>query len=163
MDAAYNGVFSDTSFWILLSTLVFFFVVYKSAGKSILAALDKRGQKIKHDLDEAERLHHEARELLADYKKKHADAVKTAEEIISHAKKAASEIEKSARNKLEENLKRREEQVVNRIKLAEEAALHDLRKEAGQIAIKAARSLINEQMQSAHASEIINQSIAKIK
>jgi F-type H+-transporting ATPase subunit b len=162
MDESYS-VFSDTSFWILLSTLVFFFVVYKSAGQSILGALDKRSHKIKHDLDEAERLHHEARELLADYKKKHADAVKTAEEIIAHAQKTAQDIEKSARAKLEENLKRREEQVVNRIKLAEEAALNDLRKEAGMIAIQASRALISEQMKTAEAAESINQAIAKIK
>ena len=50
----HHGLFGDTSFWVLLSTLGFAILVYVKGRAPLLNILDSRTARIKHELDEAE-------------------------------------------------------------------------------------------------------------
>ncbi|MCE9506990.1 MAG: F0F1 ATP synthase subunit B [Alphaproteobacteria bacterium] len=133
---------ADPHSWVLFSAILFAIVGWKKGKQPLLKILDGRTARIKADLEEAARLKNEAQELLADYQKKHRDAVQTAQKIIDNAQEAALLIQKDAGQKLEENITRREGLLLERIARAEAAAVQSLRHQAADIAAAAAEKLL---------------------
>ena len=82
-------MFSDPTFWTAVAVVLFIALVAKPVSRMATKALDERAEKIKAELDEAERLRNEAQDLLAQYQRKQRDAAKEAEAIIEHAKQEA--------------------------------------------------------------------------
>ena len=64
----------DPKFWVSLAFVVFVGLMVWKASKPILAGIDARGERIKAELDEAQRLREEAQKALAEYKRKQRDA-----------------------------------------------------------------------------------------
>ena len=146
MDAEPTGFFADPHAWVLLSTIVFAVIAWVKGKKPLLDMLDSRTARIKHELDEAERLKNEAQQLLADYQKKHREAVATAQKIIDNAQESVALMQKQAEEKLTENMKHRETHLLERIARAEAAAVQELRYQAADIAANAAKQLLSESM-----------------
>lgn len=160
-DEAQFASLHDTGFWVLLATIGFGFVLWKYARKPILAMLDARTDKIKADLDEAERLKNEAQDLLSESQRKHRDAIQTSQKIIENAKETALRIQKEAEERIAETAKRKEEQLLERIARAEASAVAELRHQAADIAAKSAEILLQEAMDK-RGSKLIDEAISDI-
>ncbi len=66
---------SWATLWVFLGLLVFVgILVYMKVPGMLMAALDKRADKIRDELEEARRLREEAEALLANYKEKTGNA-----------------------------------------------------------------------------------------
>ncbi len=126
--------FHDPHFWVLLSTILFAVVAWKKGKKPLLALLDARTNRIRSELEEAERLRAEAQAFLVDIQRKHRDAIQTAQKIIDTARETAGILHKEAEGQLAESLARREKQLLGRIERAEAAAVQELRTQAADIA-----------------------------
>jgi F-type H+-transporting ATPase subunit b len=161
METEPTGLFADPHFWVLLSTIVFAVIAFVKGKEPLLGILDTRTARIKHDLDEAARLRFEAENLLADYQKKHRDAVATAQKIIDNAQESVALMQKDAEAKLSENLKRRETLLLERISRAEAAAVQELRTQAADIAAKAAEKLLTEAMDKRDA-KLVEEAISQL-
>lgn len=157
----HHGLFGDTSFWVLLSTLGFAILVYVKGRAPLLNILDSRTARIKHELDEAERLRNQAQDLLAETQRQHRDALQTAQRIIENAKDSADRIQADANRKMDEMQKRREEQLLDRISRAQATAVTELRRQAADLATKAAEQLLRDAMAKNGAS-LINEAINEI-
>lgn len=157
----HHGLLSDTSFWVLLSTLIFAVLAYVKGRAPVLAMLDARTARIKNELDEAERLRIEAQDLLAETQRQHREALQTAQRIIENAKETADRIEKDAHRKMDEAQKRREDQLLDRINRAENTAVAELRRQAADLAAKAAEQLLRDAMAKNGAS-LVNEAINEI-
>ncbi len=144
MAAEHSGLLADSNFWVLLAAIGFAAIVWKKGRKPILDMLDSRTARIRAELEEAERLRNEAQDLLSETQKKHRDALQTAQKILDNAQKNAAALEVDAQRKLEESLKRREEQLLDRIQRAEIAAVQELRAQAADIATRAAEIMLEE-------------------
>lgn len=151
----------DPYFWIVLSTIIFVAIIIQKGSPILLNALDNRSKKISDELDQAEKLRVEAQELLAEYQRKHRDAVKMAEGIISQAKDQAKIIQKETQTKMDDSLKRREAQLVERISRAELSAVQEVREQAADIASAAAESLVITAL-SKTGSKLIDTSITDL-
>ena len=79
----------------LIAFLVIWIVLAKLVWPQVLSMMDKRQEKIKEDLDAAEKSRLDAAESAKPYEQKIVDAHRQADEIISKAKKEAEE-ERSA-------------------------------------------------------------------
>lgn len=157
----HHGLFGDTHFWVLLSTVGFAVLAYVKGRQPLLAILDGRTARIKHELDEAERLRKDAQDLLADTQRQHRDALQTAQRIIENAKETAERIQSDASQKMDEAQKRREAQLMERISRAESTAIAELRRQAADLASKAADQLLREAM-SKNGATLINEAINDI-
>lgn len=155
------SLLADPHTWVLFSAILFAVVAWKKGKAPFLNMLDGRTARIKAELEEAERLKHEAQELLADYQKKHRDAVQTAQKIVDNAKEAASLIQKEAEQKLEESVVRRETLLLERIARAEAAAVLELRNKAADIASAAAEKLLAEAM-GKRGAKLVDEAIAEL-
>jgi F-type H+-transporting ATPase subunit b len=152
---------ADPHSWVLFSTIIFAIIAYVKGKQPLLSMLDARTARIKTDLAEAERLKQEAQTLLADYQKKHRDAVQIAQKIIDNAQAAAVQMQKDAEVKLSDNLKRRETMLLERIARAEAAAVQELRHQAADIAATAAEKLLAEAM-SKRGTKLVNEAIEEL-
>ena len=95
--------------------------------------LDKRTEDIRSELEEAERLKVEAQDLLASYQRKYDDAMKTVDEIMKQSKDVNKRMKAEAKAELKETLKRREDQLLERIERAEKAAIQEVKEKAADI------------------------------
>lgn len=151
-----------TKLWILFSFVVFVGIAYKMGKSSVLNVLDTRIADIRKNLEDAENLHVEAQELLAQYQRKHKDAVQDAENIIHKAQKQADEIKKQAEADLTASNKRREKQLKDRIKRMENAAIEEIRQYAAELALDATSQIVNDKLGKAANDALVDASIKEI-
>ena len=163
MAAGPGGPLINESLWVALSFGVFVALVWKKAGSAISAALDKRSEDIRNNLDEAKTLREEAQNELQKYQRLQREATDQAKEIIANAEKAALQIEEAAKKSAEASIKRRKDQAEAKIKALEADATQDIRNRAAQLATAAAADLIRENMDQVAANNLLKADIEAIK
>lgn len=154
--------FSNPEFWVAVAFVIFVGVVLWLGYRKVVDGLDARAAGIKGELDEARNLREEAQTLLATYQRKQRDALKEAEGIVEQAKEEAARASAEAEEKLQETIKRRTEMAVNKIAQAESQALQDVRNTAVDVAVDAARALIEKNLDEKTAASLVADSIADI-
>jgi F-type H+-transporting ATPase subunit b len=85
--------------WTILTFLVMFGLLAKLAFKPIGDALERRGQTMKAQLDEAEKSRAEAKKLMEDYQKQIAEARIEAGKVIEEARQLGEKVRKEVVNK----------------------------------------------------------------
>ncbi|MFN4276398.1 MAG: F0F1 ATP synthase subunit B [Ferrovibrio sp.] len=157
-------MFQDSTFWVLVAFVLFFALVFylKVPGK-MMAQLDERAAKIKHDLEEAEKLHQEAQQLFAEYQRKQRNALKEAEEIVAAAEAEAKALVREAEADLKASLERRRKQAEDKIAQAEKQALQEVRATAVEVAVAAAAQVLGQSLQGAAAASQIDRAIGEVK
>ncbi len=152
----------DTHIWYAISFVAFAFVVYKYGKPVILKYLDVQIEAVREELRTAENLRIEAQELLAQYQRKHRDAVEEAQGIIKHAEQHAAEIRLKAERDLDEILARREKQLKDRLKRMEVAAVNEIQSYAANLAIEATAEIIAEKLDKKTNETLVESSIQDI-
>ena len=155
-------ILTDTYFWNGVSFAIFAFIVWKYGVPVLLRYLDTRIEAIRNEIEKAENLRTEAHELLAQYQRKHSDAVQEAEEIINNAKKSAEEIKARADAEMEETLARRERQLEERIARMESVAIEEIKAHTADLAIQATAEIIADKLDKKANQALVDQSIDKI-
>ena len=153
----------DPTFWVATAFIAFIGVlIYLKVPGMVGTTLDKRADKIKADLDEAEKLCTEAQDLLATYQKKQRDAAKEGEVIAAHAREEAARILELGRARLEDSMARREKLAMDRIAAAENAAIDEVRARTVEIAIDATRQIMASSVATGKADAMIDGAIAEL-
>ena len=147
---------------LVLALVVLFAILWKPAKKAILGGLDSRAERIRNELEEANRLKEEAQAALATFQRKQRDAMQEAEQIVEHARQDAVRLRAQAAESLEEQLARREQQAMDRIANAERSAAAEVRGAAVDLAVAAAAKLIAEQVDEAKSAALIDEAIADL-
>lgn len=83
--------------WTLVVFAISLYILTKAVLPRIGQALDKRQKAIDDSIDAAERTHHEADELLVQYRERLVEARQQAEEIVERARQAATAHQREAR------------------------------------------------------------------
>ncbi len=163
-DVSHGGsIWTNEYTWLTFALVGLVAVAWKPVSRAITGALDERSAQIRKDLDEAARLKAEAEKLLAEFKTKHAEAMKTADEIVAHAREEASRIAAESTAALEASLKRREQMAMQRIAQAESQALADVRGAAVDVAIAATQRLVEENLDPARADALVEAAIGDVQ
>lgn len=137
----------DATFWATAALVVFIAVMlYLKVPGMITGQLDKRIAKIESDLAEAERLRAEAKALLDSYAGKRAEAQKEADDIVTAAREEAFRLTGEASASLEALIARRTKSVEEKIAQAEAQAIAEVRARSADLAVEAARVLLQNQM-----------------
>lgn len=152
----------DTHVWFLISFLAFVAIAWKFGKNAVLAMLDGRIEDIRKEIETAESLRIESQEMLAQYQRKHKDAVQHADEIISNAQKQANEIKKKAEADLVETMARREKQLQERLKRMEQSAIEDIRQYAANLSVTATAELIAQSLDKKANENLVDVSIKDI-
>lgn len=133
--------------WATIGLFIFLGIcMYAGMPKMITGMLDERIKKIEDDLAEAKRLREEAQALLADYEKKRVEAQQEAASIVTAAQEEAKRLTADANEALKDLVTRRTKAVEDKIAQAEAQALAEVRAKSADVAIEAARILLNKQV-----------------
>lgn len=152
-------MFYSPEFWVLVAFVIFVALVWKKAKTAIFGALDERAEKIRRELEEAQRLREEAQALLAQSQRKQREALKEAEEIVSHAREEAERLRLTAEADLDAQMKRREAQALDKIAQAEASALQQVRDMTVDVAIEATRRILSERMDERQSAALVDDAI----
>ncbi|GJL84740.1 MAG: ATP synthase subunit b 1 [Micavibrio sp.] len=150
---------SDEHTWLVISFLAFLGILWSFGKDALLSALDGRIADIQKELQTSESLRIEAQELLAQYQRKHRDAIQDAEKIIADARTGAEASRKQAEADLAKSLERREAQIKERIKRMEQSAIHEIQSYAADLAMKAATEIITDKLDKKTSEKLVEQSI----
>lgn len=158
-----SAFYENAVFWVGVAFFGFVAVIlWQKVPKMIAAALDKRADGIRGQLDEARKLREEAQSLLSEYQRKQRDAEKEAAQIIEHAREDAERVHSDAQVALEESIARRASAAQDKIAQAEAAAIKEVQSVAVTIATEVARKLIGEQLNESRSNELVDQSISDL-
>lgn len=153
----------NSDIWYLFSFLIFLGIICKFGVPIIIKALDGRITQIKADLEEAENLRVEAQEMLAQYQRKHRDAVQESEKIIAQAKDSARNYKAQAEAELDELMQRREAQLAERLKRMEQNAMNEIQTYAAELSMNAARQIIVENLDKKTNTKLVDEAITNIE
>ena len=150
--------------WVFAGLIVFIAIlVYMKVPAMLTAALDRRTEKIRSDLEDARRLREEAVALLAEYKKKFGEAEAEASAIVAQARREAEALSGEAHARIEDYVARRTRAVEQRIAQAESQAVAEVRGRAIDVAAAAAGIILAEKAKGRIGEELIERSIESVR
>ena len=149
----------DATFWVAIAFVIFAVLSFKKISGLIVSGLDQRGDKIRQELEEAQRLREDAEKVLNECQKRQIEAEAEAEKILAYAREEAGRVLRRAEEDVQNAVKRREAQAVDRIAQAEASALTEVRNVAVDIAITASRRLFEERVTRNDPDPLIERSL----
>ena len=154
----------DATFWVAVSFFIFFGVlIYLKVPQKISNSLTDQINEMKKELDEAEQLKIEAKNLLSHYENKIDKSKKETREIINLAKKDSEktilEITKKF-HQINENKKKTTEQKIVQMK---ENALKDIKNISVKISMEAVEHLIKNSIDKSKLEKLYRKSLEQAK
>ena len=95
----------DATFWVTVSFFIFFAgLIYLKVPQKVGGLLDEKIKQIKNELDEAEKLKNESKNLLSNYENKIDESKKETKEIINYSKKQSEKMIIEKTNKFHQDM-----------------------------------------------------------
>ena len=152
------------TFWVGVAFVIFLALLAKfGVHRSIVGALDARGEKVARELAEARRLRQDAEKLLAEYEAKRKAAETEAAGIIASAKEEATRLAAEAEAKLAEFVTRRTKSAEDKIAQAEIQAEAEVRAAAAEAATRAAETILRSQMSGKAGDAAFSSGLQEVK
>ena len=154
----------DATFWVAISFFIFFGVlIYLKVPQKISNSLTDQINEMKKELDEAEKLKIEAKNLLSNYESKIDKSKKETREIINLAKRDSEKdiLEKMKKfHEIIENKKKNAEQKIVQMK---ENALKDIKNISVKISMEAVEHLIKNSIDKNKLEKLYIKSLEQAK
>ncbi len=154
----------DATFWVTISFFIFIgILLYFKIPQKIKKTLEENIVNIKNQIDEAEKLKEDAKNILIEHEKKISDSK---DEVKTMINKANEEAEKNIIRTNEEfhNLmENRKKSAEERIKQLKNQAAKDIKNASVKIAIKAVEKLIKNSLDKSKLDKIYTTSIEETK
>ena len=154
----------DATFWVAVSFFIFFGVlIYLKVPQKINNSLNDQIKEIKKELDEAEKLKVEAKNLLSDYENKIDKSKKVTQEIINLAKKDSEKIILEKTKKFYQIIEIRKKNVRQKILQMKENALKDIKNISVNISMEAVEHLIKNSIDKSKLEKLYTKSLEQAK
>lgn len=152
----------EPEFWLAIALIILIVALWKPASRGILGALDARSARIRQELDDAKRLHEEAKALVAKYQRQLHEGEELAAEILERAETESTRLEAKMREDFDLTVKRRTQQAMDRIAQEEQRAMMEVRTRAADLAVRTTRKLLTEQLGPQQAQRLIGAAIEDV-
>ena len=154
----------DATFWVTISFLIFLgILIYFKIPQKIKEILEQNILKIKNQINEAEKLKEDAKNILTEHEKKISNSKKEVREMINKASEDAEKnvirVNKEFHNLMENRKKNAEE----RIKQLKNQAKKDIKNASVKIALESVEKLIKNSLDKSKLDKIYSSSIEETK
>lgn len=154
---------TSAHFWVGIAFLVFLAIlVLAGVHKFAWKALGDAGEKVRAQLDEANRLREEAQTLLARIQADREQSEKLAVEIMANAQEQANRLQAEAQERLAEQIERRGQLAERRIATAEAQAAAEVKAAAGELAAQMAETVLAARIAGAKSDPLIDSAIGQL-
>jgi F-type H+-transporting ATPase subunit b len=149
--------------WTIVTFLIVVFILKKYAWGPILHALDQRSDKIRNDIESAEKLKTDAEAILQEYKGKINLAQEEAIAIVNEAKSDATNLKNKMIQEANLEIEKIKERSLRDIELSRLKALQDIQQNVVELSISIAGKLIGKQLKAEEHANFVRSEIDSLK
>ena len=154
----------DATFWVMISFFAFIgLLIYFKIPQKIKTTLEDNINNIKNQIDEANKLKEDAKNILTEHEKKISNSKAEVKQMISkaneEAEKNALKVNQDFHNLMESRKKNAEE----RIKQLKNQALKDIKNASVRVAIDSVEKLIKNSLDKSKLDKIYSSSLEETK
>jgi F-type H+-transporting ATPase subunit b len=154
----------DATFWVAISFFIFFGVlIYLKVPQKINITMANQINEIKKELDNAEKLKEEAKNLLSDYENNIDKSIKESKEIIDIAKKENEKIIIEKTKKFHQIIEERKKNNEQKIFQMKENALKDIKNISVKISMETVENLVKNSIDKNKLEKIYDNSLKQAK
>ena len=154
----------DATFWVAISFFIFFGVLfYLRVPQKMNTSLSENIDNIKRELEEAEKLKKEAKNLLSSYENKIDKSKQESRKIIDIARKESEKTILENTKKFHQIIEKRQKNAEQKILQMKKNALSDIKNLSVKIAIEAVEKLIKNSLNNNKLENLYNKSLQEAK
>ena len=154
----------DATFWVAVSFLIFVgLIIYLKVPQKIDSALTENIKKIKDELDNAEKLKDEAKNILSEYETKVSKSKDEIANMLNEAKNLSDKNIIKINEEFYKTIDNRKKSAEEKIKQMKLQALKDVKNSAVEIAIKSVEKIIKNSIDKKKLDKIYISSVEEAK
>jgi len=155
-------VFHSLIFWSLVSFAILFFLLKRFAFPPILEVLEERENKIRSEIDDAEKLRHEAEELKADLGRELKNAHEKANTIIQMAGEESKKIQKKSIQETQTKVRQMQNDAEQEIQITRNKLLNEIRSYTAALTISSTEKVLKKSLNDEDKNRLIDESIEEV-
>ncbi len=132
--------------WGFLSFVVLFVLMQRFAFPAVQKAMEARSDRIRENLEEAERVKTEAQGILEEYQRQLSDARNESNRIIEEARQTAEQLRRDLMQRAEAEVGELRQRTQDDIRAAQERATADLQSRVAVLAIELAEKVVESSL-----------------
>ncbi len=148
--------------WTLLLFGISMYILWKLAFPRISEALDRRQHAIEESIDHAERIRHDADELLAEYRERLQEARSQAEQILDRARKTGEATERNAQESAEQRRQQLMEQTRREIESETRRAIQEIRREVADLTVLATEKVTRKVLDDDDQRRLVEDALSEL-
>ena len=154
----------DSTFWVMVSFFIFIgLLIYLQIPQKIKKLLDENISNIKSQLDEADKLKEDAKNILTEHERKISNSKTEVKLMIEKANEQAEKNVIQTNKNFHDLMESRKKNTEERIKQLKNQALKDIKNASVKIAIESVEKLLKNSLDKSKLDKIYNSSIEETK
>ena len=154
----------DATFWVMISFFVFIgLLVYFKIPQKIKTALEENINNIKNQINEADKLKEDAKNILTEHEKKISNSKAEVKQMLDKANEEAEKNVIKTNENFHNLMESRKRNAEERIKQLKNQALKDIKNASIKIAIESVKKLIKNSLDKSKLDKIYSSSIEETK
>ena len=154
----------DATFWVMISFFAFIgLLVYFNIPLKIKAILEENINNIQNEINEADKLKEDAKNILTEHEKKISNSKAEVKQMINKANEEAEKKVIKTNQDFHNIMETRKKNAEERIKQLKNQALKDIKNTSVKIAIESVEKLIKNSMDKSKLDKIYSSSIEETK
>jgi len=152
----------DATFWTAVSFVLFVALIVWKARSAISGAVHGRIERIRTDLENAEKLRDEAQAALAELQRRQRETAGQARDIVERARSGAAAMKTENSKSLVQDLARRKALAAERISRQEADVLREIRVMTAELSAAAARRILTERLSGTGGDKLLDDAITRL-
>ena len=154
----------DATFWVMISFFIFIgLLIYFKIPQKIKTTLDENISNIKNQIDEADKLKEDAKNILTEHEKKISNSKVDVKLMVDKANENAEKNVIKTNQDFHNLMENRKKNAEERIKQLKNQALKDIKNTSVKIAIKSVEKLLKNSLDKSKLDKIYTSSIEETK
>ena len=154
----------DAAFWVSVSFVIFIgALIYFKIPSKVIDTLNETINSIKNQVDNAEKLKEESKNILSDYEKKLSNAKIEIKSMIDQATENADKHVLKTNEEFHNQIENRKKNTEERIKQMKNQAIKDIKNTSVNIAIQSVEALLKNSLDKNKLNKVFENSIQETK
>ena len=154
----------DATFWVMISFFVFIgLLIYLKIPKKIRTTLEENINNIKNQLDEADKLKEDAKNILAEHEKKISNSKAEVKQMINKANEEAEKNVIKSNQDFHNLMESRKKNAEDRIKQLKNQALKDIKNASVKIAVDSVKKIITTSVDKSKLDTLFQKNLDETK
>ena len=154
----------DATFWVMISFFAFIgLLIYFKIPQKIKTTLDNNINNIKEQIDEADKLKEDAKNILTEHEKKISNSKAEVKQMLSKANEEAEKNVLKTNQDFHNLMESRKKNAEERIKQLKNQALKDIKNASVRVAIDSVEKLIKNSLDKSKLDKIYSSSLEETK